>query len=226
MKSVKHIITILTPAIITGIMTMIISGLGYINKLESQIEERDSLINRLAISDNLVKEYFDIRKDSLTNEMIYRLKPSKRELVHITQDGYDKIFRVGDKVLSIDEIVSRYNSTIKDYVSIVDKYNQLIKDHNELIKDYNELVTLYRSKINRNGDYETLKTVLDLINKNYGITYEIIQDSTSYKVVIPPSPKIDSALMLLPHFRENLKYDKKTDRWMITKQVVEKKRFL
>ena len=226
MKSVKHIITILTSAIITGIMTMIISGLGYINKLESQIEERDSLINRLAISDNLVKEYFDIRKDSLTNEMIYRLKPSKRELVHITQDGYDKIFRVGDKVLSIDEIVSRHNSTIKDYVSIVDKYNQLIKDHNELIKDYNELVTLYRSKINRNGDYETLKTVLDLINKNYGITYKIIQDSTSCKVVIPPSPKIDSALMLLPHFRENLKYDKKTERWMITKQVVEKKRFL
>ena len=226
MKFEKYIKIILSTTIIVGVVSMIGSGLNYINKLEDQIDERDSVIRRLAISDNLVREYFDIKQDSLTQEITYTLKPSKRELVHITQDGYDKIFRVGDKVLSIDEIVSRHNSTIKDYVSIVDKYNQLIKDHNELIKDYNELVTLYRSKVNRNGDYETLKTVLDLINKNYGITYEIIQDSTSYKVVIPPSPKIDSALMLLPHFRENLKYDKKTDRWMITKQVVEKKRFL
>jgi hypothetical protein len=212
MKFEKYIRTILPTTIIAGVIAVITSGLGYINKLEDQIEERDSLISRLAISDNLVREYFDVSIDSLTNNMIYTLKPSKLEQVRITQDGYHKIFKAGDDVLTIDEIVDKYNTNLKDYISLVDKYNQLIGHYNDIA--------------NQMHDSYILKEVLKLIDEQYGIKYEIQTDSTSYRIILPPSPKIDSALMLLPHYRENLKYDKKTDRWMIIKQVVEKRKFL
>lgn len=230
MKFGKHIKSILSIAIITGAISVISSGLVYINKLEGQIEERDSLISRLAISDNLVKEYFDIKQDSLTQEITYTLKPSKREPVQIIYRDMSETFKSGDEILSASEVVEKYNSIINEFSTyidehkiLIDKYNQLARDHNKLIKDYNELVTAW-NKTSREKSYtDALKIALDLINENYGINCEIARDSTSYKVILPPSPKIDSALMLLPYFRENLHYDEKSGKWVITRRIIEKK---
>ena len=101
------------------------------------------------------------------------------------------------------------------YNETVVKYNSLIKEHNDLVKRYNELVVIYN---NWSGDIsysKALKAALDQINKLYDINYEIIKDSTAYKIVIPPSPKIDSALVLLPYFRGNLKRDDESNEWII-----------
>lgn len=230
MKFKKYISTIILAVIAIGLTSVLNSGLNYIDKLESQITERDSLISRLTISEALVKEYFDIEQDSITNELTYTLKPSKQEPVQIVYRNMSETFQAGNDILTSSQVVERYNSLIGEfskYVSenekLVGKYNQLIRDHNKLIKDYNELVTLYNKKSDNKAYCEALKTALDLINKNYGINYEIRSDSTVYKVVLPPSPKIDSALMLLPYFRENLHYDEKSGKWVITRRVVEKK---
>lgn len=230
MRFGKHIKSILSIAIITGAISVISSGLVYINKLEGQIEERDSLISRLAISDNLVKEYFDIKQDSLTQEITYTLKPSKREPVQIIYRDMSETFKSGDEILSASEVVEKYNSIINEFSTyidehkiLIDKYNQLARDHNKLIKDYNELVTAW-NKTSREKSYtDALKIALDLISENYGINCEIARDSTSYKVILQPSPKIDSALMLLPYFRENLHYDEKSGKWVITRRIIEKK---
>lgn len=230
MKFKKYIWTIILVVIVVGLSSILNSGLIYINKLESQITERDSLISRLTISEALVKEYFDIEQDSLTNELTYTLKPSKQEPVQIVYRNMSETFKAGDDILTSKEVVERYNSLIGEFSQyavenekLVDKYNQLVRDHNKLIKDYNELVTLYNKKLDNKAYSEALKSALDLINKNYGINYEIKRDSTVYKIVLPPSPKIDSALMLLPYFRENLHYDEQSGNWVITKTVIEKK---
>ena len=229
-KYKKYIWTIIFIVIIIGLTTIINSGINYIEKLESQIIERDSLISRLTISEALVKEYFDIEQDSLTNEITYTLKPSKQDPVQIVYRNMSGTFHAGNDVLTSDEVVKRYNSLIGEFSQyadenkkLVDKYNQLVRDHNKLIKDYNELVNLYNKKSDNKAYSDALKAALDLINKNYGINYEIITDSTKYKVVVLPSQKIDSALMLLPYFRENLHYDEKSGKWEITRRVVEKK---
>ena len=50
----------------------------YIEEMEKQIEERDSIIQKLTFSNELVKEYFDVITDSLDNEKRYVLKEEKR----------------------------------------------------------------------------------------------------------------------------------------------------
>lgn len=230
MKYKKYIWTIILVVIIIGLTTIINSGINYIDRLENQIIERDSLISRLTISEALVKEYFDIEQDSLTNEITYTLKPSKQDPIQIVYRNMSETFQAGNDILTSEEVVKRYNSLIGEFSQyavenekLVDKYNQLVRDHNKLIKDHNELVTLYNKKSDNKAYSEALKSALDLINKNYGINYEIKRDSTAYKIVLPPSPRIDSALMLLPYFRENLHYDEKSGKWVITRNVVEKK---
>lgn len=54
-----------------------------ISTLESQIEQRDSLIQRLSHSNNLIKEYFNVKYDSLNNEETYVLKDSKKTRVEV-----------------------------------------------------------------------------------------------------------------------------------------------
>ena len=120
-------------------------------------------------------------------------------------------------------MIGEFSQYADENEKLVDKYNQLVRDHNKLVKDYNELVNLYNKKSGDKAYSDALKAALDLINKNYGINYEIKRDSTAYKIVLPPSPKVDSALMLLPYFRENLHRDEQSGNWVITRTIIEKK---
>lgn len=205
----KYISTILFVAIVVGLATIISSGLNYINELEEQIIERDKLISRLAVSDALVREYFDIKQDSLTNETVYTLKPSKKEQVQIVEriiDGYG----MGETIITPEEMRIKYNSMAKDYTKLVSKYNQLVGEYNEVVEHmaYND----------------ALKAALDLMYKNYGLKCNIKKDSSMYIISLPEFSKVDSALILLPYFRENLHFDDKSVKWIITRSIVEKNR--
>ena len=100
--------------------------------------------------DEIVKEYFDIKQDSLTNEITYSLKPSKQEPVQIVYRNMSETFQAGNEILSSEEVVERYNSLIVEFSQYVDEheklidtYNNLFKSYNNLIKEHNELVNLY-----------------------------------------------------------------------------------
>lgn len=205
----KYISTILFVSIVVGLATIISSGLNYINELEEQIIERDKLISRLAVSDALVREYFDIKQDSLTNEIVYTLKPSKKEQVQIVERIIDG-FGMGETIITPEEMRIKYNSIAKDYTKLVSKYNQLVGEYNEVVEHmaYND----------------ALKAALDLIYKNYGLKCNIKKDSSMYIISLPEFSKVDSALILLPYFRENLHFDDKSGKWIITRSIVEKNR--
>lgn len=220
MKYKKYIWILLLIVIVTSLSTIGFKSIQYIDRLENQIYERDSLINKLTISEEIVREYFNIKQDSLTNELIYTLKESKKGPVQIIYKNQQETFEVGGEILNSTDVVNRYNTLLNDYNRIVLEYNNLITDHKELIKQYNELVVIYNSWSGDIGYSKALKAALDQINKIYDINYEIIKDSTSYRIIIPPSPKIDSALVLLPYFRENLKKGDEEGIWIITRQVI------
>ena len=226
MKLKRNIWTTLLIVAVLGLVSLLYSGHRYITKLEQQIIERDLLIDKLTISDALVKEYFDVKQDSLTNELIYTLKSSKQEPVEIIYRNQAETFMAGDKVITPSKLAERYNSLIDDlnqydaeHNKLIDTYNNLAKDYSKLVRDYNKLVKAY----NEESESEALKAALDMIRKEYDITYNIQKDSTKYIVKLLPSHKIDSALMLLPYFRNNLKFDEESNAWIITRQVVVEK---
>ena len=223
MKLKKYIWIVLLIIIIASLSIMSFKGIQYIERLEQQIYERDSLINRLTISEELVREYFDVKQDSLTNELIFTLKTAKKEPVQIIYRNQMETFKAGDEVLTPKDVADRYNALLYDFNEITVAYNKLIKDHKELIKQYNELVVIYN---NWSGDIaysNALKAALTQIKKVYDINYEIIKDSTAYKVILHPSAKIDSALVLLPYFRDNLKRDDEIGAWIITRTTIGEK---
>lgn len=223
MKLKKYIWIVLLIIIIVNLSIMSFKGIQYIERLEQQIYERDSLINRLTISEELVREYFDVKQDSLTNELIFTLKTAKKEPAQIIYRNQVENFKAGDEVLTPQDVADRYNALLHDFNEITVVYNKLIKDHKELIKQYNELVVIYN---NWSGDIaysNALKAALTQIKKVYDIDYEIIKDSTVYKVILHPSSKIDSALVLLPYFRDNLKKDDELGAWIITRTVIEER---
>ena len=82
-------------------------------------------------------------------------------------------------------------------------YNQLAKENDSLIKVH------YDEKSHNSK----LQLQLDLIKRNYPI--EIKREGDVYTVV---SPQIDSALILLPYYRDKLKYNHKDKSWSITVQ--------
>lgn len=223
MKLKKYIWTILLIFIVAGLSTIGFKGIQYIERLELQIYERDSLINKLTISEEIVREYFNVKQDSLTNELIYTLKTSKKDPVQIIYRNQAETFKAGDEILNSTDVVNRYNNLLNDFNEIAVVYNNLIKEHKELIKQYNELVVIYN---NWSGDIaysNALKAALTQIKKVYDINYEIIKDSTAYKVILHPSAKIDSALVLLPYFRDNLKRDDEIGAWIITRTTIQEK---
>ena len=66
-------------ALILLIASMAIVASRYISKLERQIYQRDSLIRELSISDQLVKEYFNIEIDSTGHKVSYSLKKELKQ---------------------------------------------------------------------------------------------------------------------------------------------------
>lgn len=213
---VKKIISII---ILIGILLLfgyVIYNMGnYVSNLEQQVRDRDLLIRKLAESEALINEYFDIKQDSLTEEKIYILKPSKQKNVTIVNETDCDIFKMGDTQINADELVARYNTILHDYVDIVEKYNSKIDEKQKLVVEYNSIVKQYNKALEYESYNNALKKVLDLIYKNYEISYNIEKEDNIYKINISTSAKIDSALMLLPTYRDKLRYNEKNKEWTI-----------
>lgn len=215
MKSkIKVIIDI---AIVVGVVAMFYIGGNYITTLENQVYERDRLIDRLVFRDSLVKEYFNIEEDTINHITTYSLKDEKQNFQLIQ----------GDSNVSVDVVLDNYNRLINEASDIVNKHNVLVQEYNKLIEDYHKLYKSYDNAIIRHNNVvdekRRLEFALSLIKKYYEIDYTINKDSNNYSVSLIPSAKIDSALLLLPHYRDMLHYDEETGGWKIKIITVENK---
>lgn len=171
-------------------------SMSYIDELESQVAQRDSLIRELSISNDLVKEFFDISYDSLSQVKTYSLKDSKRPVIEktITQVYVDTV-----KERTIETITIRTGND-----SVVDKYNTLVNSYNMLVGRFN----------NKSDSLIETGMALGLIKKKFDISYSSSREGNSISVRVDAT-KADSAFMLLPYYRDKLKYDEEKKCWMI-----------
>ncbi len=174
-----------------------IASTKYIKEVEVQIDYRDSLIKSMTFSDDLVKRYFDISYDSVRNETFYTLKRDK--LATIT---------------SMKRYIEDKPSEIIEMTIVKEKgIDSLISSFDVLLHDYNNLVRL----ANRKADsLELSKVALELIKKNYDITYRVESDKDKIKLYLL-SDKADSAFVLLRYYRDRIQYDTNQKCWLIIK---------
>lgn len=188
-----------------------------ISTLESQIEQRDTLIQRLSHSNELIKEYFDVKYDSVKNEETFVLKDSKKTRIEVEKfqtihdvayiKDEDRFYKNGKRITS-DSLIKEYNNlsqrNAEDWKKIAEKYNSLVHEYNNL--------GLRLSAI------EDSLWVKNLLLKNTEKYYKI-QFNYNYKgnqvFTNISSQKLDSALMLLDVYRDKLIYNPKKKQWII-----------
>lgn len=188
-----------------------------ISTLESQIEQRDTLIQRLSHSNELIKEYFDVKYDSVKNEETFVLKDSKKTRVEV-----EKLQTIYDVAYIKDEDRFYKNGKRISSDSLIKEYNNLSQrnagDWKKNAEKYNSLVHEYKKIGSRLSAIEDSLWVKNLLLKNTEKYYKI-QFNYNYKgnqvFTNISSPKLDSALMLLDVYRDKLKYNPKKKQWII-----------
>ena len=185
-----------------------------ISKLDAQVIERDSLIKVLSSSNDLIKEYFDEKYDTLSNSKYYVLKESKktrREIQKIHDVEYierKQLFSKNGNVITSDSLVKDYNALAQkntlEWKILIDKYNSLINDYNKLSRQYNTMEdSLY-----------IMNLLIKYSEKQYNIQYNYSKKNNQI-ITSLSSPKLDSALILLDVYRNKLFYDSKKKIWII-----------
>lgn len=191
--SIAFLVTVLILLIVVPV------ALWYISKLEEQIIERDNLIQELTISEDLVKEYFNVEYDSISNTKSYILKDSKKTRVieiekenHYIKEYREPQFKKGDKTLSSADLVKEYNKKDSLYNQLLSQYYNECNDKNSIKKKMSIYVK-----------------ILDMIEHNYGISYNIKTENRDsiiiYTYNLVHTERVDSALMLLPYYNNKLK---------------------
>ncbi len=180
-------------------MAAFVYSIFYFEKLEEQISERDKTIRELSFRSELVEEYFDygtLPDDS--TKMYYTLKESKipQRIVK------EKVYEYFEKEIEKEKIIDRTPSILSRDSNI---------SVEELIRRYNAILD---SNYYNKREIQQLTTTLDLIKKAYGITYDISIESNRTITTLRNTEKVDSALMILPYYRDRLVKD--TDgAWLI-----------
>ena len=187
---------ILSLFIAIAIATIFAVSLYYNFELERQITERDNLINRLTFRDNLFKEYFDIRHDSIEGTTSYILKESKQNIRTINTET---------KIYTTEKIVETDTLLYNNYRSLIEKYNMLVGDFNTLSANY------YSAR----DSLETSRAIIRLIQRNYPIEFFVENEQGQQRISVK-SERLDSALLLLPHYRDKLRYKTQEKSWIIT----------
>jgi len=191
-KILRKVIEFVPILLVIGLVVALVYCIFYIGKLEDQIYERDKTIQELSFRSDLVEEYFDIMQDSIEHTTSYSLKRSVVNPVILQQDSTELLFHKGDKLFTAKAFVNEYNALSKDYNVLVNDYNKVIGDYNDY---YNE----------KEFQIRELKSALGLIEKRYNIHYVVRRDSTFSVIDLSNTEKVDSALMLLPYYKDKIK---------------------
>jgi len=214
------------------LLILILIALGvslYYNKtLQQQVNKRDILIENLTNRDSILNKIMDFKYDSITKTSTYsyRVREGKVLKYNILAEELDKTRNDYDSISEKhNKIIDKNNQNINDYNSLSESFNSLNKEHNDLIQKYGLLADRFnemiekQKKMNNNfnqvsDSLSSFKTVLQLIQSNYPISFNINRNGNIKNISIKAAP-LDSALILLPYFRDRLKLDKDKKIWTI-----------
>nr|WP_319511332.1 hypothetical protein [uncultured Draconibacterium sp.] len=186
-KVFKATITLLQLIVLVALAVTIF----YNTRLQEQVYERDIIIEQLSQRDSILSKIMEIEYDSIAGTISY---------TYSSQNG--KVLKYNDLNEQLDIFKDKYNIAINELQRFSEEYNNLIKDYNLLAEEYyNATDTL--------AMYESLTGLLESV---YSVHYELSHNENTRTVRVI-APKVDSALILLPYFRDRLKKDK--DKWII-----------
>lgn len=212
---------IVANCIFFAILILIGAGLffnfRYIFSLEQQVYQRDSLIRELSFSDQLVREYFDIKEDSLNHSRSYTLKDDKKT----------RIVERQDHIVEIDGKEYNFDQFFDEYIKLVNKYNSLVNEFNALYREQERtnkaLLDCTRSVKISYSTADSLRTLLqekdyylNRISREYGIICRTQRQGNTITYSMSRSPQLDSALLIYPYFRDQAVFHEDTRTWEIS----------
>lgn len=176
-------------------------------RLQEQIYERDVLIQDLTQRDSILNNIMEFEYDSTskTTSWKYRLREGK-------------IIKYNDLAKELDSTSIDYNRISKKHEKISKENSQNVDDYNSLSRSFNSLIGEYNGLVNqlneKTDSLSSFKLVVQSLQSKYNVEYEIGRRGGVKEVTIKSS-KIDSGLILLPYFRDRLKYDSQKKVWII-----------
>jgi predicted nuclease with TOPRIM domain len=214
------------------LLLLILISLGvslyYNETLQQQINERDILLEKLTRRDSILNKIMDFRYDSIeqTSTYSYRVRDGKVLKYNTLAEEFDKSRNDYNAISEKhNEIIDENNQNINDYNSLAANFDSLNKEHNDLMKKYSLLASKYNAMIEKQTELNnyfnqvtdslsSFKSVVHLIQLNYPVNFNIDRNGNIKKVRIK-AEQLDSALILLPYFRDRLKLDKDKKVWTI-----------
>jgi hypothetical protein len=181
-------------------------------KTESRINERDILIEEMKQNNTERSQRIDTLVRTIAGDITYKQ---------------------GDKTMTSHELVLYVNNLDREIMSLKDSlsyykayYNMSQKQYNNEFKveevSPNRLRYVFVGKVPDSTQYASLnKELLEALNENakmkvalnkYNITIKESKDD----YIITDAPQIDSALALLPFYRDKIKLSKDGKKWIIT----------
>ena len=194
-----------------GMIVLLLAMFGsfayYSVKLEDTIIEKNNIIRQYQYHDSIYSVLLD--KNDSTGYVYYRIRNGKPVTYHELEQQYDSLSaRNRHNEALLESLHQMYPYEVKSrnggYTVYGPNYENQLEEANARIDSLERLCAQYQ--------YESRvqKAKLDLITDRYPII--VRQDTNS---VVVKSPTIDSALMLLPYYRDNLKYDADKKVWSI-----------
>lgn len=209
-------------ALIVLFMALFGSFAYYSVQLEKTIDEKNNIIRRYQYHDSIYSILLD-RNDS-TQYVYYRIRNGKPITYHELEHQYDSLQLKYYEV----QLENAHNQDVLELLQQLYPYEVTERDGNIRVSGLNyrsqissahaKIDSLERLNKRTYNKYDIEKLKLELILKNYPITLR--QDSTR---IFLEAPKLDSAMMLLPYYRDKLTYDSITRTWSIVytrKEVV------
>lgn len=191
----RKIIEILLVIFVIIASTVIYLQYDYVTELKKQIIDRDSTITKYETNDSI----YNSRLKQYTDTVEKYISPS---------------FTYGDKKISTDELLKITNSSMKEigvlkhqlnsvrdsveaYMSAMDNFG---KKANQMLYKYQDSAFIYRGYVK--------------IAERYGFKFYHKKDGDNYTFSVK-AEQVDSALILLPYFRDRLTYNSKKGHWEI-----------
>lgn len=177
-----------------AIILILLSMFGLINSFEnrisalySQIEKRDSLITKMQQTDSLL----------CSSSKAYGTTISR----YITNDC--GVRTADGKKLTLQQLIVLFNTSNHDLDSLITVHNKVVYEANKARNDLRDSLNI-------------LEAQLRIAASVYDLKFNILEKPQQSTEISAVAPKLDSALLLLSHFRNRLRFDKASKSWIIS----------